>query len=399
MHSIDEKINSVEKDKMLFLASLDWKFLLLVAITKAGFILMTTLTIVFAFKDRHLSNRRLLGWSKYLFRTARFVFRRAYGFNNVKEPYLIALVFFFLILFDFFVQQLVLINIKTSKIVIDTDSLITDQRSLFKSPRKIAWLGSERGQFIAKNSPKNTFLYKLYYLKNENPIRVVQNRVDANLMAALNSNLFFLGALLSSIALNYIAPLSPRKFFLNDDPLFSSNNVLYRKKESSPQMHYIDAYVTKLLESGVAQLVRKRLKTTKLSEDREFVLENKVFRGVESYVSQNTFYEPINFYNFYYIFASYLTMCTSIALLLVTVRFAAQIQVQCLQLLARFLKMARKITRMARRLKLARPFSKSKMLIKRWITVICNYNFIVSSSSERSSDQKPSVHVVPSFEQ
>lgn len=355
MHSINEKINSVENDKWLFLASFDLKFMLLVIMTKACFILIAT-WIIYRFKGS-----RFLKWPKSLFGTASFVFRLTFVNDiGVKGPSLIAVVFFGLFLFNFLAQQIISNNIKTSKVVTDTDSLITDKRSLFKSPRKIAWLGSERDRFIARNSPKNTFLHDLYHLKNEQPVRVVQTQVDANLISALNSNLFFLGGLLSSVALNYIAPFSPSKFYLHQDPLFSSYNVFYRKKESSPKMDYIDAYVTKIFESGIAQLVRKRLKTTKLSGDKDFVLENKVYRSLESYISQNTFFEPINFYNFFYIFAAFLTMCISVALLLVAVRFSAQLKVWFLVILeairslsgTRF-KVARK---KARRVKRRRPF-------------------------------------------
>ena len=295
---------------------------------KTAFILMATL-VIFSLKDS-----RLLNWPRRLFRAARFVLGQAYKIDGgAKRLSLIPLIFFGIVLFDFFVQQLLLTNIKTSKVVIDTDLLITDQRSLFKSPRKIAWLGGERDRFIAQNSPKNTFLHRLYHLKNEQPVRLVQIRVDADLIAAINSNVFFLSNLASLVSLNLVASISPRKFFLNQDPLFSTNNVFYRKKENSPQMHYIDVYVTKLFESGISQLVANQLKSTRLSDDKGFVLENKVYRSLESYVSQNTVYEPINFYNFYWIFAAFFAGCTSIAMLLVTVKFAAQIQVVALMLL------------------------------------------------------------------
>lgn len=277
--------------------------------------------IIFYFKSGRLSD-----WRKTLRRSARFVFSLTFQMNSgVKRASRIAIVFFGLVLYRFLVQQIALISIHVERTVVDADSLITDERSLFKSQRKIAWMASEREMFIAKDSPKNTFLYNLYYLKNEKPIRVLQNEMDVNTVRALHSNLFFLSTL--TVALNQIAPISPNKFFINQAPLFSTSNVYYRKKERSPKMRYVDFYVTKIFEAGISEHLRERIKHTKVSDQKDFVVENRVFRSIEAYVQQNTFYKPINLYKFYYVFTIFLTIHALIILLFVTVRLSMQLKV------------------------------------------------------------------------
>ena len=327
LHSIDEKINSIDKEKLLFLASLDWKFMFLAFVMKLVFILVTT-SIISSLKGARWPNYNC-SYPKKLFRTARFVFSLTYTQDNVDRPSLLSIVFFGPIIFNFLVQQIVSMNIKTNKVLVDTDSLIYDRRSLFESQRKVAWLGNERDMFVARDSPENTFLHNLYYLKNERPVRTVKTQLDADMIRALYENLFFMDTLTSSVALNNLAPICSNKLFINHVPLFSSYKVYYRKKERSPKMAYLDEFVTRNFEGGIEEHIRDLIRITKMSDDQDSAVKNKVFRSVEAYVLHNTYYEPINFYNLYYIFAALLTAYTSIGLLFVTVRLAGQLKVWC----------------------------------------------------------------------
>lgn len=101
-----------------------------------------------------------------------------------------AIIAFFLVLFMFFTKQFISINIKTSKLVVDLSEMITDEKSLFKSNKKVAWLAGERDIDLTRTSPKNTFLYNLYHLKNENPPFFIRKVIDDQMMKAQKNKFF-----------------------------------------------------------------------------------------------------------------------------------------------------------------------------------------------------------------
>lgn len=92
-------------------------------------------------------------------------------------------------------------SLKTSKVVIDTDKIIHDEDRLFSSDKFICWAHSEPSLHLAANSPKGSFLERIYRLKNKNNCFFSSKSVDYETIVKFEANGFILSAYFFGVVL------------------------------------------------------------------------------------------------------------------------------------------------------------------------------------------------------
>ena len=65
------------------------------------------------------------------------------------------------LVFTFIAMQCVINNVKTSKVLVDTSEIITDETKLFKSYRTAIWMEGENDLELTHSAPHGTFLSRL----------------------------------------------------------------------------------------------------------------------------------------------------------------------------------------------------------------------------------------------
>ena len=144
-------------------------------------------------------------------------------------------------IFTFIATTLLTNNIKTSKVLVDTSDIITDEAKLFKSYRTALWMEGENDLELTRTAPPGTFLQKLYLQKNTDPITILKRYNAEDSSSLLERGFWFIGSLSGQILISVVSSFYPKvQFFFNPKPFFVIFNVFIRRKGRTKELRHID---------------------------------------------------------------------------------------------------------------------------------------------------------------
>ena len=79
--------------------------------------------------------------------------------------------------------------------MVDVDDLITTESKLIENRRTAMWVSDEADILIAQQAPADTFIGKMYRLKNTNPITVIEKDFNVELASVLERSFWLSNSL------------------------------------------------------------------------------------------------------------------------------------------------------------------------------------------------------------
>ena len=96
------------------------------------------------------------------------------------------------------------------QVLIDKRDMITNEEQLFRNRRTAVWMeGEEYALALTQSAPLDTFLNRLYRLKNTEPITVAKRYNAQNYEPILRRSFWFLGRLFGTFIINIISSFYP----------------------------------------------------------------------------------------------------------------------------------------------------------------------------------------------
>lgn len=125
--------------------------------------------------------------------------------------------------------------------MVDTEKVLTDERKILQSNKTALWFEGENEILTSQNSPKGSFLERVYRYKNSNPIRMAPKDFSYDIGKALTECFWICDLLKGRILGKIFAALHAYNIFYDENnPYYSALGTFIRIKSNSRKYKVLD---------------------------------------------------------------------------------------------------------------------------------------------------------------
>ena len=149
------------------------------------------------------------------------------------------LIVIFYYLYFMIIKSILINNIKTTKIILNTSEILEETSDVLSSSKMICWLDDENEISMSRVAPKETFLSKAFhkkmynYITEDDSLCIFKKEPKMSMLRVMNKVVFLLSELLLSGTFAVISNFQPNEiYWMSNKPIFEMITVFYYRKRA-----------------------------------------------------------------------------------------------------------------------------------------------------------------------